>query len=74
MEESSLQRNPKGEAGCPNYFTDLSRGFHYSKQAFQLEADDYLNTDELTTEKLNDAVKKSLRWLKGRKNPLSVWH
>jgi two-component system response regulator YesN len=44
--------------------------FHYTKMAFQLEADDYLIKDELTSEKLADAVKKSLRWLKGKEESL----
>ncbi|TLS48233.1 response regulator [Paenibacillus antri] len=42
----------------------------YLKQAFRLEADDYLIKDELTADKLADSIRKSVRWLKGREESL----
>lgn len=43
---------------------------HYLKQAFQLEADDYLIKDELSREKLVAGLGKSLRWLKSKEESL----
>lgn len=42
----------------------------YLKQAFQLEADDYLIKDELTEQKLLEAVGKSLKWFRGKEETL----
>lgn len=39
---------------------------YYLKQAFQLNADDYLIKDELTSQKLIDSVEKALKWIKAR--------
>lgn len=39
---------------------------HYLKQAFQLEANDYLIKDELTGQKLIDSIEKALKWIKAR--------
>ncbi|MDU4694738.1 MAG: response regulator [Paenibacillus sp.] len=39
---------------------------HYLKQAFQLEANDYLIKDELTGQKLADSIEKALKWIKAR--------
>lgn len=39
---------------------------HYLKQAFQLEANDYLIKDELTGQKLADSLGKALNWLNAR--------
>lgn len=39
---------------------------HYLKQAFQLEANDYLIKDELTGQRLIDSVEKALKWIKAR--------
>lgn len=42
----------------------------YLKKAFQLAADDYLIKDELTEEKLLEAVNKSLKWFRDKEETL----
>ncbi|RED58184.1 response regulator transcription factor [Cohnella phaseoli] len=42
-------------------FLTCHEDFHYAQQAVQLKADDYLIKDELTADKLEASVKKSIR-------------
>ncbi|MCL6458898.1 MAG: response regulator [Gorillibacterium sp.] len=51
-------------------FLTCYEDFHYSKQAFQLEADDYLIKDELSEAQLEVSIRKSLKQLKGRAESL----
>ncbi|GIO37693.1 hypothetical protein J41TS12_25540 [Paenibacillus antibioticophila] len=47
-------------------FLTCYEDIHYLKQAFQLEANDYLIKDELTDQRLIDSIRKALNWIEAR--------